>query len=251
MFKNNNYRFKNSDEFDIFLPNLSPQEKLFFQKISKCEYNLFTSFIDSFNTVFIRQPTILKNITDNDINLFGELCYLGINPQTYEKKNKKILQLPESVKIMFEVAANTQNIIPMVRKNMGIEILHFFVLQSKLKVDNLIENGANEYRNAIQSLHKPLPNQKRHIQIDRNTCKIVYDSNTKTSQVFIPYMPNKPLVTVEFADLRYKKWNILVIKENLTEGNILEWSVLFKKSNQKYLITLLDKNRKRKSHDNG
>ena len=93
----------------------------------------------------------------------------------------------------------------------------------------------------IATLSKYTIFQKRHLQVPRKECKIVFDKQKNISELYIPHLA-KP-ICIESGNLNSKNWSIVIIhqKTNINPIATTDWFAEFKPSKYNYIIKYLDK----------
>jgi hypothetical protein len=248
MIEHSNYRTAKKD-FSSSVIHLDPGEKLYLTQCMQSELNFYNLLVDNFTSVYGRDPGLLTSITEEQIELFGDLCAYSLtthhakNSVYFNNHKKELLEhISERLSIIFEVAKNQVAIVPDTKKHMAIEILKFFVTQAKIKKEKRIGSIDQEYKVNLNTLEKYTSMQKRHLQVRRSVCKIDYDPKENKSTLTVPYLKH-PIAVFEDTDLNKSKWSIVIIHQQpgIIPKQNSDWVVDFKTVNYNYLLKYLDR----------
>ena len=124
-------------DFTTKLNKISSNERSLLAKYAGNELNLYNALIENFQSAFYRQPALISQITEDQVTLFGQLCKYNMSVREARQSNRidqaLLFGLPESIEILFEVAKYQSAVVADTRKNMSLEILRFFITQSRIK----------------------------------------------------------------------------------------------------------------------
>lgn len=140
---------------------------------------------------------------------------------------------------IIQIASSSARILPVVRKNIAIELLQHMIKQADIihstqKTDTM--------KTPLQLLNIHTIDTKRHVQIPSNLVKIKYSEDIDSSDIEIPY--SKIPIVIPGADLTDSKFSLLILRSSHTIPNV--WNVEIKDNEHKYLIGLSDYNDKKK-----
>jgi hypothetical protein len=137
---------------------------------------------------------------------------------------------------------------PQTKKAIAIEILNFYQEQANITSNPINASMQMEYtyRVAPETLESATFEQKRHIQLWRDSFKISYDETQETSYIKIPYI-GKPIKIQNINLLEDNIWNHLLLHQE-TKGKTLKpnspWVLeLQHLKNSKYLIKYFESKR--------
>lgn len=242
---------------------ISAEDKSRFNTYMKQELSYYNNFIEVFNPRVRSNPEAFTDIIDEWQKIFAQLAITNVSatkllsakenqplPESLEHYRKFLVGfdyqgnrfLTERIASIMEAAAGPGNIHSTVRRNMAIEMLNFYKEQAVLF--NEATNGSRTedvFKRAPQSLEALDSQRKRHLQIPRNICKVVYDSKSDRSGILHPYSKN--MLIVDHHDLTAdKSWNLMVLHQE--PGSIpnpsTPWILDFKTTPNLYLIKYLD-----------
>lgn len=242
---------------------IKPEDKSRFNTFMKQELAFYNRLIEAFNPRVRSNPESISALTDQWQKIFAQLAMTQVSA-TQLLKAKPDQALPESLEVyrkflvghdhlgerfltpdmavIMDAAASRGNIHSIVRRNMAIEMLNFYREQALLF--NEATNGARTddvFKRAPQSLEELDIQKKRHLQIPRSICKIVYDEKTDCSGILHPYSKN--IIVIPNQDItKEKSWNLMVLHQE--PGNLAvastPWILDFKTTPNQYLIKYVD-----------
>ena len=220
--------------------NLDSAHKMVLCKYMIAELELYNAMVTQFTSAVSRTPDIFSYLTNDHISLFGELCLHGLsvdaakNNKNFETKLEILKSIPESIKIIFEIAKTKFNVLSNTKRNIAKEMLAFFVENS--------EQFRTKNKFGFQTLSKCDIYQKRHIQVLKGDCKIVYDKVKNQSVVYIPHMVS-PLCVVNGKNMVNEHWEILIVhqKPNTVPTATTDWIAEFRPSRFDYILRYMDK----------
>jgi hypothetical protein len=204
------------------------------------ELELYNFMVTQFTASLNRNPDIFSNLNTDHVELFGNLCFNNLSVDEAKKNinfanNIELLSsLSETVKILFEIAKTNYNVLPFTKKYIAMEMLSFF-----------IENH-NEFKTknkfGFHTLSKCDIYQRRHIQIHRSECKIVYNKPSNKSSIYIPHL-SSPICVINGKNMTYERWEILIVhqKPNVIPTPTTEWIAEFRPCLFKYILRYMDK----------
>lgn len=220
--------------------SLNINDKNVLSKYIAAELDLYNAYVESLTAAVNRKPDNFYDITLEQSHLFSELCVAGISideakkDQRFQNSKEILNSIPESVKIIFEIAKIKSQTLNFTKKNMSLELLNFFI-------DYCLMTRSKKSL-GMQTLNKQSLYQKRHIQIPRKLCKIIHDEKTNTSSLYIPHLKN-PVCKVVGTNLNKHNWSIVIIhqKTNVNPDVNTDWYAEFKPSKYEYIVKYLDK----------
>lgn len=242
---------------------IKPDDKARFNTFMRQELIYYNNLIEAFNPRVRSNPESISELIDVWQKIFAQLAVTGVLASQLLKA-KPDQPLPESLEVyrkflvghdhlgerflteriagLMDVAASRGNIHSIVRRNMAIEFLNFYREQALLFNENT--NGAkgeDVFKRAPQSLEELDFQKKRHLQIPRNICKIVYDKESDRSGILHPYSKN-PII-IEQQDITIEKsWSMMILHQE--PGNIstpsTPWLLDFKTTPSLYLLKYVD-----------
>ena len=242
---------------------IKPDDKARFNTYMRQELTYYNNLIEAFNPRVRSNPESISELIDVWQKIFAQLAVTGVLASQLLKA-KPDQALPESLEVyrkflvghdhlgerflteriagLMDVAASRGNIPSIVRRNMAIEFLNFYREQALLFNENT--NGAkgeDVFKRAPQSLEELDFQKKRHLQIPRNICKIIYDKESDRSGILHPYSKN-PII-VEQQDITIEKsWSMMILHQE--PGNIstpaTPWLLDFKTTPSLYLLKYVD-----------
>lgn len=242
---------------------LQAEDKLRFNTFMKQELAYYNHFVEAFNPRVRSAPESISELIDVWQKIFAQLAVTGVVaskllpakpdqplPESLEVYRKFLVGhdhlgerfLTERIAGIMDVAASSGGIHSTVRRNMAIEFLNFYREQALLFNENI--NGSNTddvFKRAPQSLETLDIQKKRHLQIPRNICRIVYDKTSDRSGILHPYSKN-PIV-IEQQDITVEKsWSMMILHQE--PGQIATanspWILDFKTTPSLYLLKYVD-----------
>lgn len=184
------------------------------------ELSFYNRLVETFGPQFSRDYKLFLDVNVQTIELFGIMCEHNI--KIYNKKIDSPLlnihidlinSMSSKLKFLLSEAVSASNILPSIRKYMGMTILKFYVDQSETRSRNEItKNFEIEYKTAYNNLPKLNNINKKHLQIDRKSCIIEYNKIENVTSIKIPY--SKYPILIEENNLKNKKWNLLILKKD-------------------------------------
>lgn len=244
-----------SDKFSSIIPmSFSDGQRL--KHFMTAELNCYNHLVTVFGSQFNRDYSIFLEITEDQVKLFGELCFNPVDiynikdsnlPTNLSKYSEILKSMTSKLRYLFTDAARAFNIVPNIRKRMGMSILNFFITQSGVRNINkrltpISDDDTFVHSKApYNSLHTVTSFNKRHLQIDKESCIIKKNTKEGTMSIKIPYRTT-PL---EFNNMNFitRNWNYLVIRQvDKIETSMSEWVVDFKKiPNDSYMTKFMDR----------
>ena len=218
---------------------LSNNDKNLLNKFIVAELELYNLLVDGLSAAANRAPEAFYELTEQHAKLFGLLCaeettiQLALKNEKFKEFNELLLSLPESTKILFETAKIRSSVLSFTKKNLAYEMFNFFVEYC------LSKQASKSF--STTTISKLSIYQKRHLQINKKSCRVVYDKKSNSSVLYIPHLL-KPVCTVKNVDLTKFSWSIVVIhqKPNVNPDVNTEWVAEFKPSRYKYIMKYLD-----------
>jgi hypothetical protein len=240
-------------EITLSIPDQSRLKSFMFH-----ELKYYNNINDAFYSAFRSFPDVIPMLDKWD-RLYNQLAYEGINIRQFMNKSEASLpdslkphndlifgkneqgkrKLNESIAILLETLAYKNMIHPEIRKNIASEILKFYREQGKAGG----VNRDNMYSVAPTFLEKLDNIAKRHIQIPRKICQVVWNNEDEISKVSNPYTIHP--VEIPVLNLNEEPWNILILHQE--PGRIpistTPWIATIKNDPRNYLVRYLDQDR--------
>jgi hypothetical protein len=242
---------------------VQPEDKLRFQTFMRQELAYYNNLLEVFNPRVRTFPESISSLTEQWRSIFAQVAMAGVHltpllnakedaalPENLEVYRKYILGydhlgerfLTERIASIMDAAASRGNIHSMVRRNMAIEILNYYREQADLFNENTNGSRTDDvFKRNPHSLEELDIQKKRHLQIPRNICRVVYDDVSDKSAILHPYSKN-PLVVANHNLSEDKSWNLLVLHQEpgqIPNANT-PWILDVKTVSHLYLIKYLD-----------
>lgn len=242
---------------------VKPEDKARFNVFMKQELAYYNNFVEAFNPRVRSAPQSLSDLIDVWQKIFAQLAVTNVVatrllpakedqplPENLEVYRKFLVGydhlgqrfLTERIAGILDAAAAGGNIHSTVRRNMAVEMLNFYREQALLFNENINGSQTDDvFKRAPQSLEVLDIQKKRHLQIPRSICRIVYDEKNDRSGILHPYSKN-PIV-IEGQDITAEKsWNHMILHQE--PGSIptpsTPWVLEFKTTPSLYLIKYVD-----------
>lgn len=201
---------------------------------------------------YSRDPKFFKNLTEEQIEIFGEVAKTGFRastirhvkestvlPASLEKYRHFLLGKENGVRIMTEsfihfldAAATPAAISTGTRMYMAREMLKYFI--------NLA-NGPSRENNLAPTriLEQMDDSRKRHLQIHRTCMEIKWNEDMGVSEITIPYMADPIIVPYNIKKIPF---SIMIVKQAGRSVPVptTPWEVEFRITNSQYQLTYLD-----------
>ena len=134
--------------------SLNINDKNVLSKYIAAELDLYNAYVESLTAAVNRKPDNFYDITLEQSHLFSELCVAGISideakkDQRFQNSKEILNSIPESVKIIFEIAKIKSQTLNFTKKNMSLaQIGKKHKPETKLKISEA--NNVPEFRRTI------------------------------------------------------------------------------------------------------
>lgn len=211
---------------------VDPSDKLLINNAMKNELHYYNTLVSHFASRIKSFPEHILSIDDRweEIYLLISETMFDVN-QLYNMTKKEItlptkfepyrdLLLPknqagkivlnERMLLLVGPASGAGNIVARTRKAIALEVLKFYKEQAKLAIQTV--GGEDVYRSAPETLLPVTLEQKKHIQLLRDSVSVTWDEVTECSMIKIPYA-NKPIKVPGFNLVEESFWNHLLIHQ--------------------------------------
>jgi hypothetical protein len=242
---------------------LTATDKMRFQTYMRHELAYYNALIEMFNPRVRTFPESITALTDQWQQIFGlvaaeakpisHLLTEGpdapLSPalETYRKflvgtDSDGQRYLTERMAIVLDGAAASGNIHPQVRRNIALEMLQFYRLQAQSSQAQITGTFSEDvYRAPWKCLETVDSQKKRHLQIPRSICVVVYDKVTDASAILHPYSAN--FIRIPHVDITEdKKWTSFILHQE--GGNIATaatpWCIELKTGPGSYQLNYMD-----------
>lgn len=251
---------------------VEPTDKSVIWNVMKEELNYFNALVGHFGGRIKAFPEHILSIEDRWFQIYQLVAEIGYDLTRLYSIKKPDAPLPEQLEPFRDILLNVNkwgrvtpnermvlllapagtpaNILPSVRRTMATEILRFYQEQARVAMAPVgkPQEGEEEniYRAAPETLLPVTLEQKKHIQLTRESVKVNWDEANDCSWMKIPYaakaikVPRVNLVEEDF-------WNHVLLHQEPRSGGTLPnspWVVELQHLNHsKYLIKYLDSKR--------
>jgi hypothetical protein len=211
----------------------------------EAELQFYNQLVEVLGAQFNRDYSFFLDNDMKIIQLFGDLCLTSFNlydikedtifPDQLNKHKEFISTLTKQSRFILTEAIRNTSILPEIKKRMGMSILAFYITQAEIRKGNQIVSKANansdfdiQYKVSFNTLTALTSFNKRHIQVDRKSCKFEVDLEDDIVRIILPYC-QKPVI-VKGADLLNRNWNYLILRQDAqVVSNKTQWVIDFKK----------------------
>ena len=242
---------------------VAAEDKVRFNTFMKQELAYYNHLVEAFNPRVRSAPESISALTDQWRGIFAQLAVSGVLasqllrakpdqplPENLEVYRKFLVGhdhegnrfLTERMAGILDAAAARGNVHSTVRRNMATELLSFYQEQALLFNTNI--NGSNTddvFKRAPQSLETLDIQKKRHLQIPRSICRVVYDEKSDRSGILHPYSKN-PLIVNNQDVAAEKSWSLMVLHQEPGQISSAKtpWVIEFKTTPALYLVKYVD-----------
>lgn len=233
------------------IENISANDAITAIRFMEVELTCYNHLVNIFSAQFNRDYTFFTSLTPEMVQLFGQLCYRptdiynikNIDDADLSKNLNKdtIKKMNSTTRYLFTEAARAYDIIPDIRRRMGMSILDFYIMQSSIRSNHKkVSDFGIESSVPYNNLTPQTSFNKKHLQINRKSC-IVSKSDGKVN-ITVPYL-KKPIVINDSDDYISRNWNYLILhQQDQITSTKSKWVIDLKVvKNDTYYIKYLDR----------
>ena len=242
---------------------VNPSDKLRLENFCNQELTYFNNLISIFNIRVRNSTQQLIDLNKDFVSLFGSVAEYKTPVTPFLQKNQILPDnllpfeniiygkdksgnriLTEQKASLIDIGSSWGVILPVVRKNMALELLQYYQEQAvKFLTPGSLGSEGPTYKVAPELLDTVTSTQKRHLQIPKECIKLKWDSVTESTILNTQYtensiiLPNKNL-------LENFGWTHLIIHQEAGRfvNPMTPWVIDIKKLNCNYFIKFLDNN---------
>ncbi len=240
-----------------------PSDKLRLEHFFKQEAAYYNHLVEGFSTLVRSFPEVIAECNDDWQKVFGHIAETKLNLRPFvdtppkESELSPFLQLykhclytlTERKIILADLAASPGTLLPVVRRNMAMEMLKFYKEQAA-KILTPGSGRSNEngdvYREPPEMLSRVDNDRKRHLQIPKIALKFEWNAIKEATEIRVGYAAHP--ISVPNVNLLVKSnWNFVVIRQEQGEFALPQtpWVMDVRKVPVAYLVKFFDYKRPR------
>lgn len=243
--------------------NPSAHDKNMFKRFMQEELKYYNALVTAFAARTRVSPENILSIEGNFEKVYGivaETQFMGIGsvkksdreaiPNQLEKYRHIVVgtdtekrKIPEHMAILFREIGLPAGLPTTVRKNMALEVLEFFKKQAKIHLQGA-PKGFDEdvFRTSPETLDVMDDIRKRHLQLPKSCCNVIWDQSNEASKIYTPYSKNPIIIeNIDFTSSD-NPWNYLIIHQE--PGSMprpsTPWIIDIRSTKNLYLLKFLD-----------
>lgn len=244
--------------------NPSVHDKNMFNRFMKEELKYFNALSTAFSSrtrVFPENVLSIEGDYEKIYSIVAETQFIGIGsvkkserealPPELEKYRAIVAgsehekrKIPEHMAVLFREVGTQAGLPKQVRKNMALEMLNFWKSQAKIHLQGSPKgfDSENAFRTTPETIDVMDDIRKRHLQLPKSCCRVIWDQKSECTKIFTPYSKNPILIeNLDFTS-GDNPWNYLIIHQE--PGSIprpsTPWIVDIRSTKQLYLLKYMD-----------
>ena len=251
-------RLNQKTEFYNVQVDIKPSDKVRLERFFKEETSYYNHLINGFSSRVRSFPEHIIEFDETWQKIFGYVAeskqglkkYVGASknvelPDPLVPYRKVLLSnLTERKVLITDLAAAPGLLLPVVRKNMAIEMLRFYREQAQCIMTpgniNNVEDG-NLYKVAPEMLEEVDCSRKRHLQIPKTGLIVKWNAIESVSEIYSSYTA-KPIIVPRINLIESNNWNYVIVHQE--PGRPVNpdtpWIIDIKKLTSQYMLKYLD-----------
>ena len=252
-----NVRNSATEYYDIEV-TVDPNDKNRLERFFKEETKYYNHLVSGFSSRVRSFPEHIRELDDTWQKIFTYVAEYQDSLKNYVNatkdtelpkslipyKNTLLNHLTERKIVLTDIAAGPGTLLPIVRRNMAIEVLRHYREQAERILtpgNNSTTDEGSLYKVAPEMLQEVDNTNKRHLQIPKIGLKIVWNQTDEITEIHSSYTA-KPILLPIINLVEHSNWNYMILHQQ--PGKLptpsTPWMIDIKKISNNYMLKYVD-----------